>query len=221
MIYADHNATSPLRPQARAAMLTALELGANPSSVHGPGRAARKVVETARRAVALAIGGRDQDLVFTSGGTEANALALQGAISALSGRGRLLMSAIEHEAVAKNATELGVPVERVAVRADGVVDLEGLAARLAGWDAEQDGIPLLALMLANNETGVIQPVAEAAALVRAAGGLIHCDAVQGLGKRSRERFFRGEVGFRGSGGAGGRWRQGADAPGNGGSRVDP
>ncbi len=182
MIYADHNATSPLRPQARAAMLTALELGANPSSVHGPGRAARKVVETARRAVALAIGGRDQDLVFTSGGTEANALALQGAISALSGRCRLLMSAIEHEAVAKNATELGVPVERVAVRADGVVDLGGLAARLAGWDAEQDGIPLLALMLANNETGVIQPVAEAAALVRAAGGLIHCDAVQGLGK---------------------------------------
>lgn len=182
MIYADYNATAPVRPEAKAAMLAALEVGANPSSVHGPGRAARKLVEHARSQVSLAIGSRAQDVVFTSGGTEANALALNGVVAQLDGKCTLLVSAIEHEAVAKNAGYAGVPVETAYVTADGVLDLDWLKDRLGKWDATRDGTPVLAIMLANNETGIIQPVAEAANLVREAGGLTHCDAVQGLGK---------------------------------------
>ncbi|MEM7638283.1 MAG: cysteine desulfurase family protein [Pseudomonadota bacterium] len=182
MIYADYNATAPVRPEARDAMLAALDVGANPSSVHGPGRAARKLLETARNQVGLAIGARAQDVIFTSGGTEANALALNGVVAQLEGRCTLLVSAIEHEAVIKNAGFTGVAVETAYVTANGVIDLERLQSRLSDWNTERDGMPVLALMLANNETGVIQPVAEAAALVRDAGGLTHCDAVQGLGK---------------------------------------
>lgn len=182
MIYADYNATAPVRPEARAAMLAALDVGANPSSVHGPGRAARKLLETARSQVSLGVGARAQDMVFTSGGTEANALALNGIVGQLDGACTLLVSAIEHEAVTKNAGYAGVPIETVYVTADGVIDLDALRDRLAKWDRVRDGTPVLALMLANNETGVIQPVAEAATLVREAGGLTHCDAVQGLGK---------------------------------------
>ena len=182
MIYADYNATAPLRPEAREAMLTALEIGANPSSVHGPGRAARKLLEAARSQVSLAIGARAQDVVFTSGGTESNGLALQGIVSQLDQQCTLLVSAIEHEAVAKAAGYAGVPVETVYVTADGVIDLAALQDRLSQWDLVRKGTPVLALMLANNETGVIQPVAEAARLMREAGGLVHCDAVQGLGK---------------------------------------
>eukprot|EP00903_Cladosiphon_okamuranus_P003253 g3251.t1 len=163
-------------------MLSALEVGANPSSVHGPGRAARKLLENARSQIGLAIGARAQDIVFTSGGTEASALALNGIAAQLDGKCTLLVSAIEHEAVMKNAGYAGVPVETVYVTADGIIDLNGLRARLETWDIERDGIPVLALMMANNETGIIQPVAEAATLVREAGGLTHCDAVQGLGK---------------------------------------
>ncbi|MEM7460589.1 MAG: aminotransferase class V-fold PLP-dependent enzyme, partial [Pseudomonadota bacterium] len=99
MIYADYNATAPLRLEAREAMLAALDVGANPSSVHGPGRAARKLLETARSQVSLAIGARTQDVIFTSGGTEANALALTGVTAQLDGKCTLLVSAIEHEAV--------------------------------------------------------------------------------------------------------------------------
>ena len=181
MIYADHNATTPIRPQAREAMLAALALGANPSSVHGAGRAARQILETARRQIAMAIGAVAQDVVFTSGGTEANALALQGAVRQLDGNVTLLMTGLEHSAVRDNAMALGVPVRILPVTSAGVIDLDGLADALADLKAS-DGRPLLALMLANNETGVIQPVAEAASLVRKAGGLTHCDAVQGLGK---------------------------------------
>lgn len=182
MIYADYNATAPLRPEAREAMLAALDVGANPSSVHGPGREARKLLETARSQVSLAIGARAQDVIFTSGGTEANALALTGVAAQLDGKCTLLVSAIEHEAVIKNAGYSGVAVETAYVTTNGVIDLERLRSRLSDWNAERDGTPVLALMLANNETGIIQPVAEAAALVREAGGLTHCDAVQGLGK---------------------------------------
>lgn len=181
-VYADYNATAPLRPEARTAMLAAMELGANPSSVHGAGRAARKAVETARAQVGAAIGSRAEDVVFTSGGTEANALALLGAAAALEGKATLLVSAIEHEAVSRNAGLAGVPVESVYVTRAGTVDLDHLSGRLRRWDRERDGTPILALMLANNETGVLQPVREAAAMVREAGGLTHCDAVQGLGK---------------------------------------
>lgn len=182
MIYADYNATAPLRPEAREAMVAAMQAGANPSSIHGPGRGARKLIETARGQVATAIGGRAQDVVFTSGGTEASALALMGIVAQLDGKCTLLISAIEHEAVVKNAGHAGVAVETAYVTAHGGLDLDWLRDRLARWDMARDGMPVLGLMLANNETGVIQPVAEAAAMVREAGGLTHCDGVQGLGK---------------------------------------
>lgn len=182
MIYADYNATAPVRPEAKAAMMAALEVGANPSSVHGPGRAARKLLETARTQISVAIGARAQDIVFTSGGTEANALALNGVVAQLEGKCTLLVSAIEHEAVIKNAGYAGVPMETAYVTADGVLDLNWLRDRLERWDQAQEGTPILALMMANNETGVIQPVSEAATMLREAGGLTHCDAVQGLGK---------------------------------------
>ncbi|WP_018147233.1 cysteine desulfurase family protein [Henriciella marina] len=182
MIYADYNATAPLRPEARDAMLAALEVGANPSSVHGPGRQARKVLETARRQVAGAISGLPQGVVFTSGGTEAIGMAINGVVRQLEGACTLLVSAIEHEAAAKNAGYSGARVQTVYATPSGKADLADLSERLTAWDREANGRPVLVLMLANNETGVIQPVAEAAALVREAGGLTICDGVQGLGK---------------------------------------
>lgn len=183
MIYADYNATAPLRPEARAAMLAAYDLGAtNPSSVHKAGRAARAVVEKARSEVGAAIGSRAEDIVFTSGGTESLALAIQGAVAALDGAATLIVSAIEHEAATKAAAHSGVPVETAYVLPTGQVDIEDLRARLSVWDRGLKGTPILVLMLANNETGILQPVSEAAALMREAGGLTVCDAVQGLGK---------------------------------------
>lgn len=183
MIYADYNATAPLRPEARDAMLAAYGLGAaNPSSVHTSGRAARALVEKARAEVGAAIGSRAEDIVFTSGGTESLALAIHGAVAALDGAATLIVSAIEHEAASKAAAYAGVPVETAYVLASGEANLEDLKARLSVWDRAAKGTPIVVLMLANNETGIIQPVAEAAAMVRAAGGLVVCDAVQGLGK---------------------------------------
>ncbi len=182
MIYADYNATAPLRPEARDAMLRALDVGANPSSVHAPGRAARKLLETARAQVASAIGAIPQDLVFTSGGTEALSLAIHGVVRKLEGKCTLIVSAIEHEAATRNAGMAGVPVETAYVTADGQLDLDALSTRLATWDVDVSGTPILVAMFANNETGVIQPVAEAAVLMRDAGGLTLCDGVQGLGK---------------------------------------
>ncbi len=183
MIYADYNATAPMRPEARDAVLMALALGAaNPSSVHQSGRAARAVVEKARGQIGGAVGSRAADILFTSGGTESLALAIQGAVLALDGQATLIVSAIEHEAASKAAAYAGVPVETAYVGTDGRVDLADLGARLAAWDRDLKGTPILVLMLANNETGILQPVAEVAALVRAAGGLTVCDAVQAFGK---------------------------------------
>jgi len=183
MIYADYNATAPIRPEAREAILAALDLGgANPSSVHKAGRAARAVVEKARGQIGAAIGSRAEDIVFTSGGTESLALAIQGAVLALDGKATLIVSAIEHDAATKAAAYAGVPVETAYVLTSGQVDLADLKTRLANWDKAAKGTPILVLMLANDETGIIQPVAEAAAIVRAAGGLTVCDAVQALGK---------------------------------------
>lgn len=185
MIYADYNATALVRPEAREAMLAALDLGGtNPSSVHKAGRAARAVVERARGQVGAAIGSRAEDLVFTSGGTESLALAIQGAVLALDGKATLIVSAIEHDAATKAAAYAGVPVETAYVLPTGQANLDDLKARLSDWDKAAKGTPILVLMLANNETGVIQPVAEAAAIVRDAGGLTVCDAVQAFGKIS-------------------------------------
>jgi cysteine desulfurase len=178
-VYLDHNATSPIRPEALEAATAALMAGGNPSSVHAAGRAARARVEQARSQVAALIGAPASTVVFTSGGTEANALAIDSAVA--SGSRRLLISAIEHDAVLETAKASGAAVELLPVRADGRLDLDALASRLATWDAVE-GSPFVALMLANNETGVIQPVAEAAVLVREAGGWLHVDAVQAAGR---------------------------------------
>ncbi|MCB4825101.1 cysteine desulfurase family protein [Roseicella aerolata] len=165
----DANATEPLRPEAKAAVIAALEAGGNPSSVHAAGRAARRRLEEAREAVATRFGARVQDVVFTGGGTEANALAVQGL-----GRGRrVLAGATEHPAVLAAAPGAGV----IPVRPDGTADLEALAALLA-----EGGPALVCLMAANNETGVLHPLTPAAALCRAHGAWLHVDAVQAAGR---------------------------------------
>ncbi len=170
--YLDHNATSPLRPEARAAMLAAMAVTGNASSVHGEGRAARQLAEEAREKLARAVGAIAPMVVFTSGGSEANNLALKGAPVE-----RLIVSAVEHPSVLQAASASGKPVEVLPVDGNGIADLAALARMLAGGPRA-----LVSLMLANNETGVIQPVAEAAQLAGAHGALLHCDAVQGLGK---------------------------------------
>lgn len=183
MIYADHNATAPLRPEARNAVLATLDMGAtNPSSVHAMGRAARAVVEGARAQVGGAIGSRAADIIFTGSGTEADALAVQGSVDALDGRCTLIVSAIEHEAIAKAAGYSGAAVQTARVTPAGTLDLGDLRRKMTEWDTDALGTPVLCVMLANNETGIIQPVAEAAAIMRHAGGLTICDAVQAFGK---------------------------------------
>jgi cysteine desulfurase len=178
-VYLDYNATAPIRPEAEAAVLRALRTGGNPSSVHAAGRAARAIVEQARAEVGALAGMPSGSVVFLSGAAEANALAIMSAIA--HGTRRLIVSAVEHETVQETAKASGLPVEVLPVDASGVADLAWLKDRLASWDAS-DGAPFVALMLANNETGVIEPVAEAGALVRAAGGWMHVDAVQAAGK---------------------------------------
>ena len=178
MIYCDYNATAPIRPEARKALIVALELGANPSSVHGAGRDARRIVETARQQLAAAIGARAEEIVFTSGGTEANALAILGATRLIENP-IILYTDLEHPAVKAAIEASGVTTRKISVTPEGVIDLNDLQNSLA---ALEGGTPFLTLMLANNETGVIQPILEAAAFVRNAGGYVHCDGVQALGK---------------------------------------
>jgi len=174
-VYLDHNATAPVRPEAKAAVVRALDIGGNPSSVHAAGRAARSLIETARAQVADLVAVVPGSVTFTSGGTEANALAIESAVAA--GYDRILLGATEHGAVSENVKAAGVPVAVWPVDSNGVADLDWLRAELA-----KGGKPFVCLMLANNETGVIQPVAEASALVREAGGWLHVDAVQAAGK---------------------------------------
>lgn len=178
-IYLDYNATAPVRPEAAAAVAEALAAGGNPSSVHAAGRAARARVEQARTDVAALIAAPASTVIFTSGGTEANALAIDSAVAA--GAHRLIVCAIEHDSVLETAKVSGAAVELAPVSVDGVIDLGWLRERLASWDAA-DGRPFVALMLANNETGVIQPVAAAAEIVRAVDGWLHVDAIQAAGK---------------------------------------
>lgn len=176
--YLDWNATAPLRPEALSAMLSALETAGNPSSVHAEGRAARRLVEQARGQVAAAVGGEPEGVVFTSGGTEANALALTPGWG-LAGHAadRLIVSAIEHPSVLAGGRFPAQDIATVPVTGDGVVDLDALRSLLAAG-----GPALVSLMLANNETGAVQPVSEAAQIVHDAGGLLHVDAVQALGR---------------------------------------
>ena len=171
--YLDHNATTPLRPQARAAMLEALDLGGNPSSIYSEGRTARALVEKARKTLADQLGVIAPMVIFTGVGTEANNFAIKGAKV-----DRIVVSAIEHSCVLEAANATGKPVEIVPVTSDGIIDLKALEKTLS----RGKGKALVCLMLANNETGAIQPVAEAAAIAHDHDGLVHTDAVQALGK---------------------------------------
>jgi cysteine desulfurase len=180
--YLDYNATAPLRAEARAALLAAMESVGNPSSIHAEGRAARAIVENARRVVAGLAGVAPRCVVFTSGGTEAANLALTPAIAA-PGRhaplARLIVAAGEHPCVLQGHRFAPGAVAIAPLAGDGRIDLDALAGLIA-----EGGPAMLALQGANNETGVIQPVAEAAALVHAAGGIVVCDAVQLTGRAS-------------------------------------
>lgn len=169
MIYLDHNATAPLKPAVAEAVSGALGVCGNPSSVHGAGRAARRVVEDGREAVAALVGAKSERVVFTAGGTEANNLALRG-----SGRARILAGATEHPSVLKAVDG----IEAIPVHRDGRLDLDALDTLLKGKGAPA----LVSIMLANNETGVIHPVADAAAIAKRHGALLHCDASQAPGR---------------------------------------
>jgi cysteine desulfurase len=178
-VYLDWNATTPLRPEARSAMLAAYELVGNPSSVHAEGREARRMVEDARAALAAAVGALPRNVVFTSAGTEANALALSPGLRGSSGRPveRLLVSAVEHASVLAGGRFPAASVGQIRVTRSGLVDLDHLRSLL------NDGPPaLVSIMAANNETGALQRVAEAAPIIHEAGGLMHIDAIQALGK---------------------------------------
>jgi cysteine desulfurase len=178
-VYLDWNATTPLRPEARAAMAAAWDISGNPSSVHAEGRQARRLVEEARSSIAAAVAARPQDVIFCSGGTEANALALTPGLHRGAGSPvqRLLVSAIEHASVLSGGRFPADTIGTIAVTGSGLLDLDHLRKLLDG------GPPaLVSVMLANNETGAVQPVAEVAEIVHAAGGLLHVDAIQALGK---------------------------------------
>ena len=167
-IYLDHNATTPVRPEVVDAMTAALAQTGNPSSVHRFGRLARRMLDDARESVAQLAGASAANVVFSSGGTEANNLALLGFGD------QVLVSAVEHESVLAPRPDATV----VPVNQDGVVDLDQLRSLLA----RQDGPALVSVMLANNETGVLQPVGDVVALAREFGALVHCDAIQAAGK---------------------------------------
>ena len=173
-VYLDFNASAPLRPETRAAVAAALELCGNPSSVHAEGRTARRIIEAAREQVATLVGAEPRNVVFTSGGTEANMLALSPALG-----DRLLISGIEHPSVLSGGRFAPEYIEKIPANANGTVDLTALRNALG-----KGGRPLVSLMLANNETGVIQPVCEATRLVHDAGSLLHVDAIQAAGRIS-------------------------------------
>lgn len=183
-LYLDWNATAPLHPAVREAMLRAMDIQGNPNSVHGEGRAARAAVEAARRQVASLTGAEPAHVVFTSGATEAANMVLTPEFRM--GRtplvvSRLYISAVEHPAVREGGRFAKDDISEIPVTSDGTVDLAALEGMLSVHD-RASGLPMVAIMLANNETGIVQPVAEAAKLVQAAGGLLVVDAVQAAGR---------------------------------------
>ncbi|OBQ61412.1 cysteine desulfurase family protein [Mesorhizobium erdmanii] len=184
--YLDYNASAPLLPAAREAMVAALDVIANPSSVHAEGRAARRLIEKARREVAALVNARPEHVVFTSGATEAASTLL--APDWRMGRGSVRMSRLyvcetDHPCLLNGGRFPAAQVTRIGVDADGIADLAALAAALAHHD-KADGLPLVAIHAANNETGVIQPIDRIAAIVKAAGGVLVVDAVQAAGRVS-------------------------------------
>jgi cysteine desulfurase len=185
--YLDWNATAPLRPEARAAMIAALDQIGNPSSVHREGRSARRLVEQARERVAALVGAEPRNVVFTSGGTEANMLALTPALETSQDKtryDRLIVSAVEHTSVRCGGRFPASQVEEIPVTADGTVDVGPLERRLSEQKWQGRLPPLVSIMAANNETGAVQPVKAAAAIVHQAGGLLHVDAIQAAGRIS-------------------------------------
>ncbi len=182
--YLDWNATAPLRPEARAAIVAALDELGNPSSVHREGRAARRLVEQAREQVAALVGAEPRHVIFTSGGTEANMLALTPALegSEKTRIERLMVSAIEHASVRCGGRFAPSQIEEIPVTSDGIIEIAALERRLTELKWHGGPAPLVAIMMANNETGVVQPVREAAAAVHASGGLVHVDAIQAPGR---------------------------------------
>jgi cysteine desulfurase len=182
--YLDHNASAPLAPEARAAMTAALDAGGNPSSVHAEGRTLRRLVEAARREVAALVGAEPAHVVFTSGATEAASMLLTP--DWRMGRSTLRMSklyvcAADHPCLLAGGRFATEDVSTFGVNADGIADLADLEAQLVRHDRER-GLPLVGIHAANNETGVIQPVAEVARIVKAAGGVLIVDAVQAAGR---------------------------------------
>jgi len=183
-IYMDWNATAPLLPAAREACLSALDLAGNPSSVHGEGRKIRTLIENARRDVAVLCGVQPASVTFTSGATEAANWVLTPHFRM--GKtpltiGHLYISAIEHPAIREGGRFGKADVSEIAVTPAGTIDLAELEAALAAHD-RQSGLPMVAVMLANNETGIVQPIAEVSRLAKAAGGILVVDAVQAAGR---------------------------------------
>jgi cysteine desulfurase len=182
--YLDYNASAPLLPEARAAMLAELDVTANPSSVHSEGRAARRIIEEARRDVAALVNAKPEHVVFTSGATEAAATLLSP--DWRMGRGAVRMSRLyvceaDHPCLLAGGSFAPDRVTRIGVDAQGVMDLAALKAALESHD-RNEGLPLVAVHAANNETGVVQPFGRIAALVKAAGGVLVLDAVQAAGR---------------------------------------
>ena len=186
-VYLDNNATTPLRPEAKAAMLAALENVGNASSIHNEGRSARATVEFARAGIARLVGAAPDDVIITSGGTEANTLALLGTLHAASVASqrftRLIVSAIEHPSVLKTAEQCaqdfpGLRLSLAPVDANGGLHLQSFERILA----EGKGRTLVSIMAVNNETGVVQPIQEIARICKANAATFHCDAVQAVGR---------------------------------------
>lgn len=182
--YLDYNASAPLLDAARQAMVAALDVVANPSSVHAEGRAARRMIEDARRDVAALVNARPEHIVFTSGATEAASTLLtpdwqmgRGAVR----MSRLYVCAADHPCLLNGGRFAPEQVSRIGVGANGVIDLDALAAALAAHD-KATGLPLVAIHAANNETGVVQPIEKVADVVKAAGGVLVLDAVQAAGR---------------------------------------
>jgi cysteine desulfurase len=182
MIYLDHNATTPPAPAVIAAMLPVLSgVWANSSSQHGPGQDAKRALGAARATVARVLGCKPVEVIFTSGATEANHLAVRGLLaSAAPGRNRVIFSSVEHAGhlrLARSLAQAGIQVDFIPVRADGTLDMAAAKALITA------DVALVSLMAANNETGALMPVTEVAALTHAAGAALHVDATQFIGKQ--------------------------------------
>ena len=180
-VYLDHNATAPLHPDLKSRVPAWLEEWGNPSSIHWAGRGPKALIREARQNIAAVIGAEPLELIFTSGGSEANNLALKGSLEPgpKNGRDQIIISAVEHPSVRKTAeylTTLGYRLDILGVNREGELDLDQFDDLLSERTA------LVSVMLANNETGHLFPVAHVASLTKRKGALVHCDAVQALGK---------------------------------------